>query len=198
MELGIEWMIAVSLWVAKPPGRGRPYGGVRVGRASIGTAGLIVICLLRTPLRLAGVVLCVVAMRLAMRTPKPDVLVAASGDSIAVRGADGRLQVLKIGNDAFAIREWLAADGDARPAPATAAAREGFACDDDGCVARLGDGQRRRRDVAGGVRRRLRPRRAGGHHPGGAAGIAPRPCSTARRGARAGRWRCGAARKAGR
>src|SRR6202035_5578204 len=64
--------------------------------------------------------------------------------SFAVRGPDNRLQVIKLGNDAFAIREWLAADGDARsdPRAVTAAvkAREGFACDDTGCVAKLGVG----------------------------------------------------------
>ena len=26
---GIDWMIAVALWVAQPAGRGRPHGGVR-------------------------------------------------------------------------------------------------------------------------------------------------------------------------
>jgi competence protein ComEC len=138
MELGIEWMIAVSLWVAKLPGAVGHIAAFGVGPLLIGSAGLIVICLLRTPLRFAGVPVFLVAVLLALRTPQPDVL--ASGDSFAVRGADGRLQVLKTGSDAFAIREWLAADGDARPAPAAAAAREGFTCDDDGCVARLADG----------------------------------------------------------
>ena len=64
-------------------------------------------------------------------------LVSASGDSFAVRGPDGRLQVIKVGNDAFAIREWLAADadarGDARAVAAAVKARAGFACDDAGC-----------------------------------------------------------------
>jgi competence protein ComEC len=140
MEFGIEWMIAVSLWVAKLPGAVGHIAAFGVGPLLLGTAGLIVICLLRTPLRIAGAALVLVAVLLALRTPRPDVLVAAGGDSFAVRGPDGRLQVLKTGSDAFAIREWLAADGDARPAPAAAAAREGFGCDDDGCVARLADG----------------------------------------------------------
>ena len=140
MEFGIEWMIAVSLWVAKLPGAVGHIAAFGVGPLLLGTAGLIVICLLRTPLRIAGAALVLVAVLLALRTPRPDVLVAAGGDSFAVRGPDGRLQVLKTGSDAFAIREWLAADGDARPAPAAAVAREGFGCDDDGCVARLADG----------------------------------------------------------
>ena len=43
------------------------------------------------------------------------------------------------GSDAFAVREWLAADADAR-APNDPALRDGVDCDDIGCVARLADG----------------------------------------------------------
>ena len=86
-----------------------------------------------TPLRLVGAAIFLVACVLALRTVQPDVYVSPSGDSFAVRGPDGQLQVIRLGNDAFAIREWLAADGDARGDPravaATVKAREGFACD---------------------------------------------------------------------
>ena len=65
----------------------------------------------------------------------------ASSDSFAVHGPEGRLQVIRLGSDAFSIHEWLAADGDARGDPRAVAAivkaREGFACDDAGCVAKL-------------------------------------------------------------
>jgi competence protein ComEC len=141
MEVGIDWMIAVTLWVAKLPGAVGHISAFGTGALIIGTVALIVGCLLRTPLRLAGMVLALVAILVVARTPQPDVMVAASGDSFAVRGADGRLQVLKTGNDAFAVREWLAADGDARLAPDLIKAHEGFACDDVGCVARLADGR---------------------------------------------------------
>jgi competence protein ComEC len=66
-------------------------------------------------------------------------MISAGGDVVAVRGVDGRLAAVKFGNDTLSVREWLAADGDARdPADRTVAA--GFACDPDGCVARLPDG----------------------------------------------------------
>ncbi len=72
-------------------------------------------------------------------TERPDVLISAGGDVVAVRGAEGRLAAIKFGNDTLSMREWLAADGDARdPADGTVAA--GFACDPDGCIARLPDG----------------------------------------------------------
>jgi competence protein ComEC len=144
MELGIDWMDAVALWVASLPGAVGRIAAFGAGVLALGTAGLLVLCLLRTPLRTIGALLVAIACVLALRTVQPDVLVAASGDSFAVRGPDGRLQVVKIGNDAFAIREWLAADaderGDARAVAAAVKAREGFACDDMGCVAKVAGG----------------------------------------------------------
>jgi competence protein ComEC len=46
---------------------------------------------------------------------------------------------MKSGNDALAVREWLAADGDAR-LPGDKALAQGFTCDPAGCIARLADG----------------------------------------------------------
>jgi competence protein ComEC len=46
---------------------------------------------------------------------------------------------VKFGNDTLSVREWLAADGDARD-PVDRSVAAGFACDPDGCVARLPDG----------------------------------------------------------
>jgi competence protein ComEC len=65
--------------------------------------------------------------------------VAPSGDLIAVRTAGSRLAIVKRGGDAFAIKDWLAADADAR-APNDASLADGVSCDAIGCIARLGDG----------------------------------------------------------
>jgi competence protein ComEC len=72
--------------------------------------------------------------------PRPDVLVSGAGDVIAVRGADAKLSGIKFGSDTLSLREWLAADGDDRASTDRAVAA-GFACDPDGCVARLADGR---------------------------------------------------------
>ncbi len=58
---------------------------------------------------------------------------------MAVRTAGGKLAAVRFGSDTFALRDWLAADADAR-APNDAALKSGFACDPDGCVAKLADG----------------------------------------------------------
>src|SRR5688500_3683533 len=64
---------------------------------------------------------------------------AAAGRAVAVRGADGRVAVVQSGNDAFAGRAWLAADGDAR-GPEGATLGNGIRCDAAGCVGKLRDG----------------------------------------------------------
>jgi competence protein ComEC len=73
--------------------------------------------------------------------PAADVLVGNDGRSFAIRGADGRLAVHHAGGDTFAIREWLAADGDGRDIKDRGLA-QGIACDPVGCAGRLADGTR--------------------------------------------------------
>jgi competence protein ComEC len=82
----------------------------------------------------------VVASLWAIRAPLPDVLVSSDGAALAVRGADGRLTVHRTARDAFAAKEWLAADGDAR-LPNDKDLAQGFRCDTSGCIARLADGR---------------------------------------------------------
>ncbi len=65
-----------------------------------------------------------------------------SGDSrnVAVRGRDGRLHLMRTGNDVFLLKEWLAADADAR-LPTDPSLGEGVSCDDAGCVVPMADGR---------------------------------------------------------
>src|SRR5206468_1494061 len=76
---GLDWMIAVSLWVASLPGAVGRMAAFGVGPLILGSAGLIVLCLLKSPLRLAGAALFVAAAVWAFRAPQPDVLVASDG-----------------------------------------------------------------------------------------------------------------------
>jgi len=57
---------------------------------------------------------------------------------VAFRGKDGRFTVLRAGRDPFAIKEWLAADADART-PKDASLGDGVTCDAVGCIGRFGD-----------------------------------------------------------
>lgn len=140
MGEGIRWMDTVALWVAGLPGAVGRISAFGIGPLLLGTAGLLLVCLLRTPLRWSGGAAVVIASLWALATPLPDIFVASDGRVVAVRGSDGRLTVIKTGNDSFAVREWLAADGDAR-APGDSSLGEGTKCDATGCVARLADGR---------------------------------------------------------
>jgi competence protein ComEC len=137
---GIDWMIVVALWVAHLPGAVGRIHAFGVGTLLFGTAGLVVLGLLKSPLRWCGAVLIVLACLSAVRTPRPDVLVAADGQALAVRGADGRLAIHRTGREAFTVREWLAADGDAR-LPTDQSLEKGFVCDEAGCIGRLAGGK---------------------------------------------------------
>ncbi len=136
MGVGIEWMNAIALWVAGLPGAVGRIPAFGVGALVVATAGLVMICLLRTRLRFVGIALVLVAVVMAARAPRPDVLVTANADVVAVRGADGRLAIMRNSSNPIAVRDWLTADGDERQ-PNDEALRNGFACDGAGCTARL-------------------------------------------------------------
>jgi len=139
MEVGIDWMMIVALWVATLPGAIGKIAAFGSGPLLLASLGIILLGLLRTPLRYGGLIIMMVATGWALLTPQPDILIAGDGRQVALRGADGRLRVMQSGADHFKLKEWLAADADSRAADA-ASLREGVSCDADGCVAALADG----------------------------------------------------------
>ncbi|MBR0756827.1 ComEC family competence protein [Bradyrhizobium jicamae] len=139
MGWGIDWMIAVTQWVASLPGAVGRVTAFGIGPLIAASAGLILLGLLRTPLRWSGVALLVVAAVWAARVPQPDILISGDGRNVAVRGTDGRLHLMRTGKDAFLVKEWLAADADARTA-SDASLAEGVSCDDGGCVTQTTSG----------------------------------------------------------
>ena len=103
---------------------------------SVENIGIILLGLLRTPLRWSGAALVLSAVLWAASAPQPDILVSADGRNVGVRGQDGRLHLMhavKGSRDVFLLKEWLAADADARTA-ADPSLTSGVSCDDLGCV----------------------------------------------------------------
>jgi competence protein ComEC len=94
---------------------------------------------LDTPLRWSGALVLGLAVVRALVAPQPDVLISSDGRSVAVRGRDGHLHLMQTGNDVFLVKEWPAADADAR-VPGDPTLASGVSCDDQGCVAALADG----------------------------------------------------------
>jgi competence protein ComEC len=140
MGLGIDWMIRVVLWVASLPGAVGRIHAFGTAPLLIGSAGLILICLLRTPLRWTGAAPAGLAIVMAITTPHPDVFVSPDGQAVAVRGPGGQLSVARSSSDTFAVREWLAADADAR-AVNDKSLTTGLRCDPAGCTLPFADGK---------------------------------------------------------
>ena len=75
----------------------------------------------------------------AVAVPQPDILISGDGRNVAVRGRDGRLHVMRSGKERSLVKEWLAADADARAAT-DASLADGVSCDASGCVTPMAGG----------------------------------------------------------
>lgn len=140
MGIGIDWMVAVSRWVAALPGAIGHVAAFGTGPLIAASLGLILLGLLRTPLRWSGAFVLVAATVWGLSVRQPDILIAGDGHSVAVRGRDGQLHLMRTNKDSFLIKEWLAADADPRDA-ASASLSDGVSCDESGCVTPLADGR---------------------------------------------------------
>ncbi len=139
MGLGIDWMIAVTEWVARLPGAIGRMAAFGTGPLIAASIGLVLLGLLRTPLRWAGAVVLLLSTLWALSVPQSDVLISGDGHHVAVRGKDGQLHLMRSAKDAFLVKEWLAADADARDV-ADPSLADGVSCDEVGCVTPLSDG----------------------------------------------------------
>ena len=123
-------------------------------------------------LRMSAIPLAVIGLCGAANGPSFDMAIAATGDALALRGADGTLSVLGHHPSLFSAEQWLRADADSRD-PREAVDKS--ACDRIGCVGILPDG----RAVALGVRpprlRRGLPARRRHRHAALCAGGLRRP-----------------------
>lgn len=91
--------------------------------------------------RLTAVPLALLGLWGAMSGPRYDLVVAGSGDAVAVRGPDSRLAITGKPNG-FAAEQWLRADGDGRAATGWHGLRTEIGrCDPLACVVPLPGGQ---------------------------------------------------------
>src|SRR5215471_12006710 len=103
MGIGIDWVIVVTQWVAGLPGAVGRLAAFGIGPLIVASAGLILMGLLRTPLRWSGALLLAGGIVWALAVKQPDILIASDGHAIAVRGKDARLHVMRTGKDAFLL-----------------------------------------------------------------------------------------------
>jgi competence protein ComEC len=139
MGIGIDWMIVVTQWVAALPGAIGRMATFGTGPLIASTAGIVLLGLLRTPLRWSGAAILLVSVLWVVTVPQPDILISGDGHNVGVRGRDGRLHLMKKAKDVFLLKEWLAADADSRT-PVDPSLAEGVSCDEAGCVAQMDNG----------------------------------------------------------
>ena len=141
MGLGIEWMDTVALWVASLPGAFGRMTSFGTAPLLLATAGLLVIGLLKTPLRWSGAVF--VALAVALRRAHAACRMCSSPPMAApsrCADANGRLAIHRTGSDTFATREWLAADADGARCQRQGDRRR-HRLRSAGCIGKLADGR---------------------------------------------------------
>jgi competence protein ComEC len=140
MGVGISLMLRVAEWIASWPAANLAMPSFSSTAALCLAFGLIVISLLTTRLRWFGLVPLIAGVALAWSPQRPDIYVDSGGRGAAVRGPDGRLQVIGVRFTSFAASSWLAADGDLR-STRDKSASERVVCDKSGCTAPLPGGR---------------------------------------------------------
>ena len=103
-------------------------------------AGFLWLAIWRERWRYLGLLPLVVAVPIAALAPHPDILIAETGTTAAIRGSDGRYRIVGLKANRFAVETWLRADAD--PRAVSEALENGVRCDPFGCVTELQDGTR--------------------------------------------------------
>lgn len=142
MGLGIEAVIGVSSEVAQLPGAVRLVPAFSVTALACIVYGGLFMALWRRQWRYLGLIAIIMGLWLSLMPVRPDVLVDRDGDNIAIRDSAGRLTALEPRKGGYSVQKWLQADGDVRtPGEASTARAAVFACDGQGCIAKLKGGR---------------------------------------------------------
>jgi competence protein ComEC len=143
MGWGIDAMLAVGRFVSHLPGAVSIVSAWPVHALVLVSAGGLWIAFWRARWRWLGLVPIAAGLLIAFLVRPPDLFVARDGETIALRGADGLLRLLRPATDTYSADEWLKRDGDARVADdAVATPANGVRCDEYGCIARTKTGER--------------------------------------------------------
>lgn len=142
MGYGISGVENVAYWVASFSPPGNP-GIVPPAALICLTAGMALLIMLRTKLRLAACALIGLGLGIYALTPAPLAVIAENGRLAAVYGADKILYLNSARPSAFIAQIWqisYAAKGIRPPRGVAEAAADGFTCAEDYCRAFLRNG----------------------------------------------------------
>ncbi|MDF2809117.1 MAG: hypothetical protein K0S56_148 [Microvirga sp.] len=147
MGFGIDGMRYIADTVAAWPDADRGLPAFPLATLALFSMALVCLCLLRTRLVLVAPLLAALGLWMGSLTERPDILIDATGKTVAVRGRDSRLGLMGDRPPAvlarrFAAEQWLAAEGDRAVLAAPAAGMAAPSCDRLGCVLPMADGRK--------------------------------------------------------
>lgn len=128
MGKGLQLVMMISDFVASLPGANEMIARPWEPAILVTVSGLVVLCLLSGPVRLAGLAIMAVGGALMLaEPPQPDLLVEARGQNVALRNSTGQLVPAQPRRARFAVEKWLQATGD-EASLGEAAKRSGWSC----------------------------------------------------------------------
>jgi competence protein ComEC len=140
MGWGIETMLTIGKWVSHLPGAVSIVAPLPVTALVVLSVGGLWIALWRGSWRWLGLLPMAASLVIIFTAKPPDLLIARDGVTVAIRDANGSLQLLRKEKDKYSAAEWLKRDGDARlPVEAIGHMPE-IRCDEFGCTARAPNG----------------------------------------------------------
>ncbi|MEP9367232.1 ComEC/Rec2 family competence protein [Xanthobacter sp. VNH20] len=134
MGLGLDIMVGVSDKVAALPGAGLRTDWFNPPSVLAASLALLCLCLLRGRLAAIAVLPALVALVLGGAAPRPDILIAPNGRTVAVRDGDGKLSILGASSNRMVAEQWLSRESDTRTAQSEGL-EDAFRCDPLGCTA---------------------------------------------------------------
>lgn len=105
MGWSIDLLIRISDWVSAIP-VGDTTGRQPLALLLLGSAGLVILICLKTGLRYFGIAFLAAALLFARQEAPPDLIIAQSGRTIAMRAESGELAFLGKGRDPFVTEIW--------------------------------------------------------------------------------------------
>ncbi len=115
---GLSYVIAVCSAIQDWPRAITVFPGYPTTALLVIGVGIVMLCVMRTRLRLCGVIVMGIGIGMAVIAPRPDMLVGDGGRTIAVREGDGRLDFIRKGKSDFVARVWRTHNGEAGEARA--------------------------------------------------------------------------------
>jgi competence protein ComEC len=132
----------VGRWVSHLPGAVSIVSAWPTSALVFVSAGGLWIAFWRARWRWLGLAPAIAGDLVSFLAQPPDLLIARDSETVAMRGNDGRLHLLRPAADEYSASEWLKRDGDARTADvAVASSRDGIHCDEWSCIGRFAGGQ---------------------------------------------------------